>query len=225
MDERDRFFELPRKVREEILESQDHPSDLARDAHECTDHEKVLYQSGGNIGFCCENCGEKIGDWISHDKVDEGDWERARDDREQLKEEYRERKRKTEARHWDRLAEMGEQRTSDPDNPPPRDANGWEWHNYMTKFKPYSDEWKEGYKAYMKSDWWASRTKRVKAEKGRECKLKYPGCTGGGSGNVEVHHKSYELIGFEPLHHLVPACPNCHNSLHGFKDKRVHAHA
>jgi len=223
MKPRGRFFRLPERIKENLFEEYGKPSVFAERHVGCDEHEKDLFRCGPNIGFFCENCGKSLGDkmWVSPDNVNNQDYENARTDRNEVKKEYRERLRKAEKRHWERLAEIGERRANNIyDDMPPKDANGAQWHDYFQGLPKYSYEWKEAYKVYMESEWWESRRGRVLDAKGRTCRLQYEGCDGYAS---QVHHKSYELIGFEPLHDLVPACKSCHSLLHSFKDQKVDA--
>jgi len=222
MKPRGRFFRLPERIKENLFEEYGEPSAFAERHVGCDEHEKDLFRCGPNIGFFCENCGASVGDtmWLSHDQVDEDDWERARTDRDEVKEQYRQSWSAAKDRHLERLVEIGEERANGlGDDIPPIDAPGPVWHDYLRGLPKYSYEWKEAYKAYRHSNWWQSRRKRVLDHKGRTCQLQYDGCTGRAT---QVHHKSYDRIGFEPLHDLEPACRSCHHRLHEFEDEHVH---
>jgi len=221
MNQRARFSRLPASIQEDLLNEYDAPKEFADRVVGCEDHQKALFRSGKHFGFFCKKCGERLSTWISHDNINDYDRENAHTDRDQIREAYRKRLRKAKQRHLERLVQIGESRANGVhDDMPAKDAPGREWHEYFTGLPKYSYEWKKGYKAYMESDWWASRRKRVLEAKGRTCRLQYEGCVGRAT---QVHHKSYELIGFEPLHHLVPACRECHRQLHAFKDQVAHS--
>jgi len=223
MTSRARFSRLPEQIKEDLFEEYGSPSDFAEKHAGCDEHQKDLFRSGPNIGFFCEVCGQSLGEkmWISPDKVDDQDYEDARTDRGEIKENYRKTLKDAEERHWDRLAEIGERRANNIyDDMPPKDANGTQWNDYFRGLPKYSYEWKKAYEVYTESEWWESRRDRVLDAKGRTCRLQYKGCNGHAT---QAHHKSYDLIGFEPLHHLVPACKRCHDRLHDFKDQKAHA--
>lgn len=66
------------------------------------------------------------------------------------------------------------------------------------------DEW---YSGYMKSPEWAERRRLVIKRCGGVCEC----CMNGKA--VQAHHKTYALVGREPLYHLVGVCIECHDFL------------
>lgn len=64
------------------------------------------------------------------------------------------------------------------------------------------------YKDYMHSDEWSKKRRERIEFDGYKCKL----C--GSAKNLNVHHITYDHLGFEPLDDLVTVCASCHEKLH-----------
>ena len=64
------------------------------------------------------------------------------------------------------------------------------------------------YHTYMASKEWHDKKQLVKQRDGYECRYCRNMTT------LEVHHKSYELLGNEPLEDLLTLCRKCHVNLH-----------
>jgi hypothetical protein len=181
----------------------------------------VETSNGGRMAtFVCEKCGENLvesnGNWVSQDGWDEEDWDAARDwdeirDRFKTAVEQEEKRRKRLIREY--CNERVERRRNSF-SLPADNASGEVWHDLLTSLNDEKLK-REAYNAYLNSEWWRKRRQRVLDAKGETCRLQYPGCTGRAT---QIHHKTYEMIGFEPLHHLEPACKNCHDRLHEVRD-------
>lgn len=70
---------------------------------------------------------------------------------------------------------------------------------------------KAGYKRYIKSPQWAAVKRRY-----RESKLPQD-CRVCGARRVDLHHRTYDHLGHEPLRDLVPLCRADHQALHGLQ--------
>lgn len=77
----------------------------------------------------------------------------------------------------------------------------------------------ERYKAYLQSDWWHQNRKVAleRADKKCEC-CKSPI-------DIEVHHLTYEHLGFERAHELVCLCKRCHEWIEEEKRKYRKSHS
>lgn len=73
-----------------------------------------------------------------------------------------------------------------------------------------SEEWKARYNAHLKSSKWKLIRKAKMDEAHRTCQK-----CGTTSKRLEVHHKTYERFGNEPLSDLLLLCGDCH----AFEDK------
>ncbi len=72
---------------------------------------------------------------------------------------------------------------------------------------------KEEYIEYLKSDDWQERRKEMMDEAGWECSE----C---GEKAKELHHLSYDNLGFEMLWvDVVPLCSKCHKEVHGKEEE------
>lgn len=196
----------------------------ARKALKCDpgEHTKVrayVENKNGNkmATFVCEDCAENLvaskGNWVSQDDWTEDDWNAAQD-WDKLRKDFKDRVSAKKNNRITAIRKMCKSRMQERwqnFEPPPASAGGQEWHEYLEGFRAGTDEWDRAYSAYLDSDWWASRRERVLDAKGRTCRIQYPGCNGNAT---EVHHKSYEMVGFEPLIHLAPVCRSCHEKLH-----------
>lgn len=69
------------------------------------------------------------------------------------------------------------------------------------------------YKKYMCSDEWRSKCEEVFSIRGRRCEA----C--GSQKSIEVHHKTYGNLGYEPLDDLSVVCKNCHKKIHKLAKK------
>ena len=74
----------------------------------------------------------------------------------------------------------------------------------------YSKTWiRRNYHAYLRSDHWAKVKERYWASKMKKtCEV----C--GTRHGLQLHHKSYNRVGEERLHDLVPLCGPCHCAVH-----------
>ena len=64
------------------------------------------------------------------------------------------------------------------------------------------------YKAYIASPEWAAKRKEALEHHGRYCR----GC--GTQRHLQVHHRTYEQLGREPIDDLVVLCTVCHQGVH-----------
>lgn len=213
---------IPRDILDDAFDVYGHPADARTDLS-CDEgqHTKVraykeCRDGSYNATFVCKDCGENLvasnGNWVSQDEWTEDDWNAAQD-WDEIRESFdarveaEEKMRKLQIRQYckQRLNQRREQ-FSVPD----KNATGKDWH---AAFQDADDGelWDRVYEAYLDSRWWRSRRKRVMKHYDSTCQIQYPGCVGTAH---EVHHRSYEMIGFEPLYHLVPVCKHCHQELH-----------
>ncbi len=70
---------------------------------------------------------------------------------------------------------------------------------------------KAGYKRYIKSAQWAAVKQRYRASKLPQV------CRVCGARRVDLHHRTYDHLGHEPLRDLVPLCRADHQALHGLQ--------
>ena len=75
----------------------------------------------------------------------------------------------------------------------------WQGSNPMTN-KEYREK-------YLESPNWKEKRKRVLDRDGNLCVC--------GERAIDVHHKTYENLGQEPLSDLIALCKNCHDGYHG----------
>ena len=69
------------------------------------------------------------------------------------------------------------------------------------------------YNDYIKSDEWFRKREEIFKLKGRKCYI----CNT--SNNLDIHHLSYEFLGYEEendFKDVIPLCRNCHKKLHDF---------
>lgn len=67
------------------------------------------------------------------------------------------------------------------------------------------------YADYLQTEHWAQVRKHKIAKTGRQCEK----C--GRTGNVDVHHLTYERLGEELMEDLQVLCPICHKQVHGLE--------
>ena len=80
----------------------------------------------------------------------------------------------------------------------------WHCSLKLSKNTPHQGD---HYDAYRRSDAWESKRQRVLERDGQRCVRCNAQAT-------QVHHKTYDNIGKEPLSDLASVCGNCHNSFH-----------
>lgn len=68
------------------------------------------------------------------------------------------------------------------------------------------------YQAYLNSDKWRSKRRKVLQRAGYRCEI----C---GKQATQVHHKTYERIFCERLSDLQAVCGSCHMEIHGITDE------
>lgn len=71
------------------------------------------------------------------------------------------------------------------------------------------------YKEYLQSDWWAKTRQKVIERAGNKCEC----C--GRPFDLQVHHLSYEHLGFEREYELMCLCRNCHKWIEDQKEEAV----
>lgn len=187
------------------------PYKQARSELACDEHDEVIYVSGGNYGRCCRRCGEKIGDWIPHDNLTEGQKHEAIKNRRGIVSSFEEKveQRAQEIRQ--------ERRGNHQEDIPGKDATPQKWQAWFDEVREISgkevrdDIWEISYEEYLKSKAWLETRKRVLEEKGDECAAQLSVCDGEAT---LVHHRSYQHAGMEPLWDLMPVCNSCHDALH-----------
>jgi 5-methylcytosine-specific restriction endonuclease McrA len=64
------------------------------------------------------------------------------------------------------------------------------------------------YKIYLKSVAWQNKRKAAFEHHGKYCFK----C---GTLACDIHHLTYENVGYEPLDDIVPLCRQCHEAVHG----------
>lgn len=64
------------------------------------------------------------------------------------------------------------------------------------------------YAKYMQSQRWASRKSAYYAKHQKSCRA----CRS--EDQIDLHHRTYERMGFEPDSDLVPLCSRCHAAVH-----------
>ncbi len=79
------------------------------------------------------------------------------------------------------------------------------WHNYLKEAYRRPDR-TSAYISYLKSKAWSAKREQVMERDGYKCVI----CKGPAQ---EVHHKTYENIGKEPLCDLSSVCKPCHTKL------------
>ena len=78
------------------------------------------------------------------------------------------------------------------------------WHCLLKSLDPNNES--GTYDEYKKSPAWQRKRKAVKQRDGGQCVCGAPA--------TEMHHKTYNNLGKEPLSELVMLCNECHNRLH-----------
>ncbi len=71
----------------------------------------------------------------------------------------------------------------------------------------HSDKWWNWYSQYLLCDDWKAMRQRVFARDGFKCSV----CAGPAE---QVHHLTYERVGYEALEDLVSICKDCHDAVH-----------
>lgn len=97
------------------------------------------------------------------------------------------------------------------DLPPWNEELARKWMNCRTQYEQTRHPLQAGldlYQQYLLSDTWKSKRKRALRRDDYRCQA----CCAAPA--VEVHHKSYQNIGDEPLFELVSVCKECHLQLH-----------
>lgn len=85
-------------------------------------------------------------------------------------------------------------------------TKGW----YQQRKRTYQARWNHWYFGkYLKSDAWKLKAESVKARDGYTCLR----CRS--TDRLNVHHKTYKRVGFEPLSDLETLCKTCHGREHG----------
>ena len=64
------------------------------------------------------------------------------------------------------------------------------------------------YDEFLKSEWWVMKREAIFEAKGKKCEI----C--GSKYGIEIHHKTYEHLGNEPLKDIMVVCHACHLKLH-----------
>ena len=65
------------------------------------------------------------------------------------------------------------------------------------------------YKAYIKSKRWKKKAAAARKRAGFRCQL----CNA--EGRLQVHHRTYERLGYELPGDLIALCVDCHKKFHG----------
>lgn len=65
------------------------------------------------------------------------------------------------------------------------------------------------YKAYINSEEWKRKAKKIRRRDGLRCRLCHTNST-----ELHVHHSTYERLGFEKDNDLITLCKNCHSKFH-----------
>ena len=68
---------------------------------------------------------------------------------------------------------------------------------------------RRNYFAYLRTDWWQARRKRVYAKANHRCEL----CHKQGV-KLEAHHTTYERVGCERDSDMIALCDPCHEKVH-----------
>lgn len=74
--------------------------------------------------------------------------------------------------------------------------------------------WWNNYKAYLQSDKWKRKSKKVLERDNHLCQA----CLDRKA--TQAHHLSYEFVGHEPLFDLIAVCDQCHEHLHKIRNQR-----
>lgn len=76
-----------------------------------------------------------------------------------------------------------------------------------------TNEWWDRYKAYLNTDKWKQKSKKVLERDKYLCQacLERPA--------TQAHHRTYKNVGSEPLFQLISVCKFCHDYLHALKLK------
>lgn len=89
------------------------------------------------------------------------------------------------------------------------DNGGGFWVTHCPDYKPC---FKDFYGLYINSDRFKKKRRNRIEIDGHRCKI----C--GSPINLQVHHITYERIGFEDMDDLVTVCKKCHKGLHNLDD-------
>lgn len=65
------------------------------------------------------------------------------------------------------------------------------------------------YQKYLQSPEWAAKRRQILDRDKHKCQT----CLSGREVRLEVHHKSYEHLGNEPLEELITLCNICHDAI------------
>src|SRR4051794_13442928 len=76
-------------------------------------------------------------------------------------------------------------------------------------------EWRRRYDAYRRTEHWQRRRERALEDAGFRCQLDHRH-----DGPFDVHHNSYERLGFEEPADLIVLCRECHRRHHGHEAAR-----
>jgi len=195
------------------------PKNYVDSKYDC-DHEEatVFSPNPDSHQYCraCTNCGHMVSDsWVSHDSLTKNQMQSARTDRRRLQDGYIDKRKHDfqQAKHdfHKALSYFRRRVLRKETDIPPQDAPAKKWGEVAEKRKSDDGMWDKLYKAYLDSQAWHERRKKVFEIKGEECRLQFDGCDGDAR---HVHHKSYENLGREPLWDLEPVCENCHDKFH-----------
>lgn len=74
--------------------------------------------------------------------------------------------------------------------------------------KRHSEAWWDWYSAYLRSGAWQKRRSRILQRDNYSC----GGC---GAAAHEVHHLTYQRVGYEDDRDLISVCVSCHKKIHG----------
>ena len=81
------------------------------------------------------------------------------------------------------------------------------WFDLYERRKEQRGEWWDWYNRYLECDAWRDLRQRVFARDGGKCR----GCN---EDAEQVHHLTYERVGYEILDDLVSICTACHEMIH-----------
>lgn len=84
--------------------------------------------------------------------------------------------------------------------------------NHMTKLRerafPSNSTWWTRYAEYLRSEKWYEKREAVLTRDDRTCQVT------GSTRNLQIHHLNYDMVGDEPLEHLVTLNAGVHASIH-----------
>ena len=81
------------------------------------------------------------------------------------------------------------------------------WHKYLRRYKGTQSE-RATYAEYRGSNAWHTKQKQVLERDEHKCVM----CSADSA--LDVHHRTYDNIGKEPLSDLVSLCRRCHHKFH-----------